>query len=189
VQRRHKALGLVLLVAALGAANAAGAASPGARYVLTARDVGSAYKKNAAVSGSRKLIDVSVGDSPRVRAELRRNWLGGTVAAFNSVSGTKGVISIADVFRPQSAINDVLHAWQKDASRVTHGVFERVPSHAPGQHPALIRGKILNYEVLVYMWSRGNAIASVEVTGKPGQTDKGFLLKLARRQDTKLKTS
>ena len=184
------ALGLaVCLAVAIGVASASGAASPGARYVLTARDVGSAYTRNQSASGGRNLADVSLGDSPRIRRELRRNWLGGTIAAFNSVRGRSGVISITDVFRPRSAINAVLRAWQRDAVRVTRGAFQPVPGNAPGRNSALIRGRILNYEVLVYMWSRGNAIASVEVTGKPGQTDRSFLLRLARRQDAKLMTS
>jgi hypothetical protein len=189
VRIHRPVLGLVLLAATIGVANATGAANPAARYVLTARDVGSAYERNDSVSGRRSLADVSLGDSPRVRAALRRSWLGGTIAAYNSVSGRRGVISIADVFRSRSAIDGVLRAWQTDAARATHGAFERVPARAPGHHPALIRGKILSFEVLIYMWSRGNAIASVEVTGEPGQPDRGFLLRLARRQDVKLKAS
>jgi hypothetical protein len=190
VQIRYKVLGLAgCLAVAIGVATGFGAASPGARYVLTARDVGSAYTRNESASGGRNLADVSLGDAPAIRRELRRNWLGGTVAAFNSLKGRSGIISIADVFRPRSAINAVLRAWQRDAVRVTRGAFQRVPARAPGRHPALIRGRILNYEVLVYMWSRGNTIASVELTGKPGDPDRDVVLRLARRQDAKLMAS
>jgi len=189
VSLRSKTLLATCVAACVLAAAAVAAATPGARYVLTSRDVGPAYARNDTVSGGRSLADVSVGDSARIRRELRQSWLGGTVAAFNAVSGARGVISIADVFRQGAPIAEILRAWQADAARVTHGAFEPLPGRAPGDHPALVRGKILSYEVLVYMWSRGRTIASVEVTGKPGETDRGFLLSLARRQDAKLAAS
>ena len=188
-RRRPFALGLACLVAVVGVASATGEANPAARYVLTAYDLGPTYLPNDSVSGSRSLADISVGDSARVRQALRQNWLGGTVAGFNGVSGSRGVISIADVFRAGAPIDDVLKAWQLDAVRTTKGVFERLPSHSPGHHPVLVRGSVLNYEVLLYMWSRKNTIASVEVTGKRGEPTKSFLLTLARRQDAKLTRS
>ena len=188
-RRRPLALGLAGLVAVVGVASATGGANPAAHYVLTAYDLGPTYLPNDSVSGSRSLADISVGDSARVRQALRQNWLGGTVAGFNGVSGSRGVISIADVFRTGAPIDDVLKAWQLDAVRTTKGVFERLPSHSPGHHPVLVRGSVLNYEVLLYMWSRKNTIASVEVTGKRGEPTKSFLLTLARRQDAKLTRS
>jgi hypothetical protein len=180
---------LLLLVAACVVANVQGAIDPAAHYVLTARDVGVAYRFNPSVSGRRSLSDLTVGDSARVQAEIRRTWLGGTVAGFNSVSGKSGVISIADVFRSGSRIDAILRAWQADAAHVLHGTRERVPDRSPGTHPALVRGKLLSYQVLVYMWSHGNAIASVEVTGLSADVGRAFLLRLARAQDAKLKAS
>jgi hypothetical protein len=188
VRSRHGllAIGLACLVTAVAVAAAAGGTRPGARYVLTAGDVGPGYKRNTYVSGGRTLADISFGDSTRVRGELRRDWVGGTVAAFNRVGGDSGVISIADVFRSGAAIDEILGAWQKDAADTTEGTLERLPPHAPGHHPALVRGRIAGYEILLYMWSRGRTIASVEVTGKPGRTSKSFLLTLVRRQDARL---
>jgi len=170
-------------------AGATGALSPGARYVLTARDVGSKYARNDTASGARALDDVSFGDSADVRKVLRRSWLGGTVAAYNSIAGTSGVISIADAFRHGAAVDNVLRAWQKDAARTTHGAFEDLPPRSPGRHPAMIRGSIAGFEVLIYMWLRGHTIATIEVTGKPGVPSKSFLLALVRRQDAKLATA
>ena len=187
--RRRLVLGFAGLLAAVGVAGATGAANPAARYVLTAYDLGPTYTRNVSVSGSRSLEDISVGDSARVRQELRRYWLGGTVAGFNGVSGSRGVISIADVFRAGVPIDDVLEAWELDAARATKGAFERLPSHSPGHHPAFVRGTVLNYDVLLYMWSRGRTIASVEVTGSRGEPTTSLLLELVRRQDAKLKTS
>src|SRR5439155_14570793 len=148
-RRRPLALGLAGLFAVVGVASATGGANPAARYVLTAYDLGPTYLPNDSVSGSRSLADISVGDSARIRRELRRNWLGGTVAGFNAVSGSRGVISIADVFRRGAPIDDLLHAWQSDSARTTKGVFESLPSHSPGHHPVIVRGSILNYEVLL----------------------------------------
>jgi hypothetical protein len=175
-----------LLVGAAVVASALSSGDPAARYVLTARDVGSGYRLNPNASGTRTLSDVSLGDSARVRRELRQSWLGGRVAGFNAVSGTDGVISIVDVFRSGTVVPDVLAAWVADAKRVIHGVSEPLPANAPGGHPALIRGKLIRFEVLVYMWSHGRAIASVEVTGLPGHLQQPFLMKLARLQDAKL---
>jgi hypothetical protein len=180
------ALGLACLMTVVAVAGATGATNPGARYVLTARDVGPAYKRNNTASGGRVLADVSVGDSASVRKELRRSWLGGTVAAYNRIPGTSGVISIADVFRRGAAVDDVLLAWQKDAARTTHGAFKDLPPRSPGHHPAMVRGSIAGFEVLLYMWSQGHTIATIEVTGKPGEPSKSFLLALVRRQDAKL---
>lgn len=183
------AVGLACLMAPAAVAGAPAVTNPGARYVLTARDVGPAYKRNDVASGGRALADVSLGDSAGVRKELRRSWLGGTVAAYNHRAGTSGVISIADVFRRGAAVDNVLLAWQRDAARVTRGAFETLPRRSPGHHPAMVRGSIAGYEILLYMWSRGHTIASVEVTGKPGEPSKRFLFALVRRQDAKLTAS
>lgn len=180
------ALALACVAAATGATGATGAANPAARYVLTVRDVGSPYAGDQAASGSRTLADISAGNSARVRGELRRNWLGGVVAAFRDFSGQNSVISIADVFRSPNGIADVLRAWQRDAVQTTHGVLEKLPAGPPGEHPVLVRGSIANYEILIYMWSRGEKIASVELTGRPGAPKRSFLLALARRQDARL---
>jgi hypothetical protein len=174
---------------AMSVASATAAANPAAPYVLTVRDVGAPYGEDQLASGSRALADISVGDSESVQRELRRNWLGGTVAAFRDFSGQESVISIADVFRSSTRIDPVLRAWQQDALRATHGVLVKLPPQAPGQHPALIRGRITDYDVLFYMWSRGKKIASVELTGRPGAPKRRFLLTLARRQDAKLRAT
>ena len=181
--------GLACLIAPAAGAGSTTATNPGARYVLTAHDVGPAYKQNKTASGGRVLADVSFGDSAGVRKELRRSWLGGTVAAYNRIAGTSGVISIADVFRRGAAVDNVLLAWQKDAARTTHGAFEHLPSRSPGHHPAMVRGSIAGFGVLVYMWSRGHMIATIEVTGKRGELSKSFLFALVRRQDAKLAPS
>jgi hypothetical protein len=108
------------------------------------------------------------------------------VVAYNRAGGTLGVISIADVFRRGAALDAILVAWQKDAVQAIGGAFEDLPPRAPGHRPALVRGSIAGWEVLAYMWSRGNTIATIEVTGKRGEPTRSLLLALVRRQNAKL---
>ena len=162
--------------------------SPG-RLVLSASDVGSAYRVNSAVSGPRTLATVSAGDNPTVQSLIAKSWISGTEAAFNGRSGSVGVVSIADVFRPSSQIDDILSAWQSDATQITSGAVQKLPSNAVGTRPVLIKGKVVDYGVLLYMWRHGNAIASVEMVGEEAQLDQNKLLDLARRQEAAIERS
>jgi hypothetical protein len=176
-------------VALAGAGHAdAAATNPAARFVLSQHDVGGAYRLNANASGSRKLSDVTLGDSSAVQAQIRRNWLGGDETAYNGVSVPWGIVSLADVFRSTVPVATVLRAWQTDAVRISGG--SRVPlplgTGAPGTHGELVRGHIVDYEILTYIWSRGRTIASVDVTGKPGTVPVGLVLRLARAQDARI---
>lgn len=152
-----------------------------ARLVLSAADVGPAYRFNTSVSGSRTLSEVSYGDTPSIVRYLQADWLGGTESAFNGKS--IGIISVADVFRPGAPVNAVLKAWQADAESFTGGTFEPVPKGYPGGDPALISGTVVNYGILIYMWRDSRVIATLEITGKPAQLRLPLLIDLARRQD------
>jgi hypothetical protein len=178
-----------LAAAALLAGQAsAGAANPAAHFVLTQHDVGATYRFNANVSGPRKLADVTIGDSRAIQARIRKNWLGGEESAYNGVSVPWGIVSLADVFRSASPVASVLGAWQQDAVRISGGTRVSLPlvAGAPGVHGMLVRGHIVDYEILTYIWSRGRTIASVDVTGKPGTVPVALVLRLARAQDAQI---
>jgi hypothetical protein len=166
----------------------ASAANPAEHFVLTQHDVGGAYRFNANVSGPRKLADVTIGDSSGIQARIRKNWLGGQENAYNGVSVPWGIVSLADVFRSTSPVASVLSAWQSDAVRISGGVRVSLPLGigAPGVHGMLVRGRIVDYEILTYIWSRGRTIASVDVTGKLGTVPVGLVLRLARAQDARI---
>jgi hypothetical protein len=150
--------------------------------------VGSAYHFNPNVSGPRKLSDVTIGDSSAVQAQIRHNWLGGEESAYNGVSVPWGIVSLADVFRSAAPVAGVLRAWQADAVKISGGARVSLPLAvgAPGIHGVLVRGHIVDYEILTYIWSRGRTIASVDVTGKPGTVPVGLVLDLARTQDARI---
>jgi hypothetical protein len=177
-------------VAAFAAAGQAwaGAANPAARFVLTQHDVGGSYRLNANASGPRKLSDVTIGDSNAIQTQIRKNWLGGEEAAYNGVSVPWGIVSLADVFRSSAPVATVLNAWQADAVRISGGRRVSLPlaSGAPGSHGVLVRGHIVDYEILTYIFSEGRTIASVDVTGKPGTVPLGLVLRLARAQDAQI---
>jgi hypothetical protein len=117
---------------------------------------------------------------------LRRDWIKGTEAAFNGRSGSAGIVSIADVFRPGTPTGTVLDAWQRDAVSTTSGSVEPLPANAPGAQPVLIKGTVLKYGILLYMWRDGTTIASVELVGKAGSLPVPELMTLARRQQSKI---
>jgi hypothetical protein len=123
-----------------------------------------------------------------VQAQIRKNWLGGEESAYNGVSVQWGIVSLADVFRSTAPIASVLSAWQADAVRISGGKRVSLPlvSGAPGSHGVLVRGHIVDYEILTYIWSQGRTIASIDVTGKPGTVPLGLVLRLAREQDARI---
>jgi len=153
--------------------------------VLALSDLGDGYRVNPGLTIARTLADVSQGDSVAVRKELRRSWLAGAEHAFNGVSVQWGVVSLADVFRTSARMKLILRAWQDDAVRISKGKLQPVPRAAPGADGALVRGHLLNYELLIYMWRRGRTISAVDVTGTPGSVPLSLVIKLARVQDAR----
>lgn len=169
-----------------GGSGAGAAVNPALRLVLTPHDLGHSYRSNQTLTGPRTLADISLGDSRTVRRELARSWLGGEEDAYNGVSVPWGVVSISDVFKPTARIDLILAAWEHDLVTITKGKREPLPAGAPGSGGALVRGSLLTYELLIYMWRRGRTIASVDVTGSMGTVPLSLLMKLARRQDAKI---
>jgi hypothetical protein len=194
IRRRHAfaaALGAALIAAAL-ASEAAVASKPkvqAAKLVLTLHDLGPGYSVNPGLTGPRTLKDVSLGDSGAVRKQLRKGWLGGAEHAFNGNVVKWGVVSLVDVFRPSTDVGSILRAWQDDAVSISQGKLSPVPRNAPGTGGALIQGHLLNYELVIYVWRRGRAIASVDVTGPNGSVPVSFVMKLARIQDARVEAA
>jgi len=167
-------------------ARAAAPANPAKGLVLELADVGSAYNENPSLSGARTLADVSQGDSAAIKRELARGWIGGLERAYNGVSVPWGIVSLSDVFRASARIDLILGAWERDLVTISKGTRQPLPAKAPGTGGVLVRGKLLTYELLIYMWRHGQAISSVDVTGAQGKVPLSLLMKLARRQDAKI---
>jgi hypothetical protein len=189
---RRTVVASLVCCCALGIAAAHAQAPPrtGA-LVLGLTDLGPGYRINPGLTGARTLTVISQGDPAAIRRELSRTWLRGTVHAFNgaAIKGVKvqwGVISIADVFRKSARMKMILDAWERDLVRISKGHREPTPVGAPGAGGALVRGHLLTYELLIYMWRRGNTIASVDVTGPPGSVPLSMLMRLVHRQDSKV---
>ena len=185
-RRRTAFVTLVLGCGALlaGTANATAPAPRADRIILSLADVGSGY--TAKYTGRRTLIDVSTGDSTKVRKELARSWISGAEHAFRGNRIDRGVISQADVFRKGAQMNLILRAWQRDVVRISQGTRQQLPGAAPGTGGALVRGHLLSYELLIYMWRRGRTISSVDVTGVDGTVPVSLVMKLARVQDARM---
>jgi hypothetical protein len=186
------ALAAALIAAGALASEAAVASKPevqAAKLVLTLDDLGPGYGVNPGLTGPRTLKDVSQGDSDAIRKRLRKSWLGGAEHAFNGTIVRWGVVSLADVFRPSTDVGSILRAWQDDAVSISKGKRAPVPRNAPGKDGALIQGHLLNYELVIYIWRRGRAIASVDVTGPNGSVPVSFVMKLARAQDARVEAA
>jgi hypothetical protein len=166
-----------------------GKRNPAIGLVLLQRDVGHDYRPNPNLTGARKLGVVGQGDSAAVRRELRRSWIGGQTAAYNGVSVPWGIVSISDVFTPSARMKLILEAWERDLVKISRGKREPLPAGAPGTGGALVRGRLLTYELLIYMWRHGRTISSVDVTGQMGKVPLGLLMKLARRQNARIGAS
>jgi len=192
---RHSRLAAVLMAIACctTAASLAQASvakqNPAIGLVLLQRDVGGAYQPNANLTGARKLGVVGQGDPAEVRRELHRSWMGGQSAAYNGTSVPWGIVSISDVFKPSARMKLILDAWERDLVKISRGKREPLPRGAPGTGGALVRGRLLTYELLIYMWRHGRTISSVDVTGKMGKVPPGLVMRLARRQDAKIGAS
>jgi hypothetical protein len=182
---------LAAVLAALTAppARTATAQNPALGLVLVARDIGPGYRQNTGMTSGRTLAIVAQGDSPQVRRELARSWIGGQSTAYNGVSVPWGIVSISDVFKPTARMGLILSAWERDLLRITRGRLEPLPKSAPGSGGALVRGRLLTYELLIYMWRRGRTIASVDVTGTMGKVPLALLMRLARLQNAKIGAS
>lgn len=195
-------LGLVVVIAlvspfaALAGPSASNAAhpsvapvNPAAALVLSTSDVGPGYSLNRSVSGARTLAEVSYGDSAGIRRYLDVDWLGGVESAFNGRTPILGIVSVADVFKPGTPVGTVLRAWQEDAERFTAGSTGFLGEGSPGEDPVLIRGTVVNYKVLLYMWSEGRVIATLELIGKPANLRIPLLMSLAERQDARISSA
>jgi hypothetical protein len=178
-------LSVLSVVACCGLLAATAVASaPGAKGLLLSRsDVGSGFIVK--YSGARTLKVVGAGDSAAVRKELKRSWLNGAELAYQGSSVDRGVISQADVFRTGAQMGMILRAWQRDVVRISHGTRQALPDAAPGTGGALVRGHLLSYELLIYMWRHGRTISSVDVTGAKGTVPVSLVMKLARAQDAR----
>jgi len=183
--RRRRLLLVVLAfgfaAVVIGAADAATPQVRANRMLLSLGDVGTGY--TVRFSGRRTLSDVSAGDSASVRKELARSWVSGAEQAFRGKVVDRGVISQADVFRKGARMNLILHAWLEDFVRVSDGQLQQLPQAAPGTGGVLVRGRLLRYELLIYIWRHGRAISSVDVTGLNGTVPVALVMKLARVQD------
>jgi hypothetical protein len=193
--RLRLALFLLPLVCAPASAALKGADEPSVRpvrMVLQQRDVGTAYLKNTRFSRPRTLTDGGSGDSPPIRRRLREVWVGGYQTGFNGRSVPWGIVSTVDVFRG-SSLTDIERAWRTDALRATGGRMLLAPPRAPGSFRLLIRGRVTigsqPAQIDLYMWQTGRAIASVDVTGRPGSFPASLILTLARRQDIKIRSA
>lgn len=180
------ALSLACCALVVGTAGASKPAVAASRLVLTLDDLGGGYRINPGLTGNRSFQDVSLGDSVAVRKELSRSWLRGAEHAFNGVSVQWGVVSLADIFRESAHMDLILRAWQDDAVRISKGERQPLPSRAPGTGGVLVRGHLLQYELLIYMWRRGSTISSVDVTGAKDTVPVSLVMKLARRQDARV---
>jgi hypothetical protein len=180
-------LPLLALLACCGLLAGAASASAPVRakgMLLSLGDVGAGY--TVKYQGARTLNVVRSGDSATVQKELRRSWLNGAELAYRHADTDRGVISQADVFRKSARMDLILRAWQRDVVRISVGARQRVPHAAPGTGGALVRGHLLSYELLIYMWRHGRTIASVDVTGAKGTVSVSLLMKLARAQDARI---